>query len=496
MSIELVTLGDSVSQGFMSGAAANTQLSYSSVIAKTIGVAEPDYHYLPYPNNLKLKWDIELILRTLEDKYKTDIRGIEWPMALYDVNKIFDKSESFYERGKGKITNPVELPNNWSGFTGFHNLAVEGMDVGDLSNVTPATCRAAINGNKHSFKDNYFSVASEPFSRSAYRTLNPFADDHYNDHSPIRWLKHHCRQSGVKNVIVWAGANNALGTVLDLKIKITEGDGSILTKKRKERLLYNLWHPHDFELEYQQMLDNLLDALSVNQEPNWHCYVGTVPLVTIAPIAKGVGEARLIPDPAGSDKTYRYYQYYTYFPLTLDSALKTGKYLKFRDALFIDQCIIEFNNIIRRLVKRANKTLERPAITVVETSQALTDMAWKRNSGAPCYQFPDEFKFLYPPVDTKYYHANTRGEIEKGGIFSLDGVHPSVIGQGLLAYEFLSAMHAHNDDRYDPNKLDWSAIFASDTLRTQPIKLMHELYQHDKLAQLIGEVCSWIRVKD
>ncbi|WP_017443645.1 hypothetical protein [Gayadomonas joobiniege] len=493
MSIELVTLGDSVSQGFMSGAAASTHLSYSSVIAKTIGIADADYHYLPYPEQLKLKWDIELLLRALESRYGTDIRGLEWPFAINHCAQLFDKSESFYERGQGRPSQPVKLPKTWQNFDGFHNLAVEGMDVGDLYTVTPKSALATIKQNKKSSQNNFFAVASEPFSRSAYRTLNPYANEAYDDYSAVGWLKHHASQKGVKNIILWAGANNALGTVLDLKIKFTDGDGAILTKTRKERLEKNLWHPYDFQLEYTQLLQSVVDALANNQYQDWHCYLGTVPLVTIAPIAKGVGEARLIKDPAGSGKTYRYFQYYTYFAMSEKAALKTGKFLKFRDALFIDRCIIQFNRIVRQLAKNYNQSLGRDAFIIVDTSQALTDMAWKRNSGEPSYPFPASFDFLYPPVDTKYYHANTRGEIEKGGVFSLDGVHPSVIGQGLIAHEFLSVMQKQNGSQYAPKNIDWPSIFAADSLRTQPIKLMHELYQHDKLIQLVGDVCSWIR---
>ena len=242
-----------------------------------------------------------------------------------------------------------------------------------------------------------------------------------------------------------------------------------------------MWHPIDFRAEYSILLNKILKALENNQCTNWHCYLGTVPLVTIAPIVKGVGEERLIQDPAGSGKEYRYYQYYTYYPLSKETGLKIGQYLKFKDALFIDKTILKFNEIIRQLAYEKNSDLGREAFHIADISKALTDMAWKRNSGNPPYQFPGYFEWVYPQVDTKYYHVDTRGNIQKGGIFSLDGVHPSAIGQGLIAWEFLKKMREVGTA---PNyaEIDWSNIFKNDSLRQKPITIMREIYDHDKLA--------------
>lgn len=42
--MKLFTLGDSISQGFMSGAAAQTDLAYSTLIARCMGL-EGEYEY-------------------------------------------------------------------------------------------------------------------------------------------------------------------------------------------------------------------------------------------------------------------------------------------------------------------------------------------------------------------------------------------------------------------------------------------------------------------
>ena len=112
----------------------------------------------------------------------------------------------------------------------------------------------------------------------------------------------------------------------------------------------------------------------------------------------------------------------------------------------------------------------------------------------PTYEFPPEIKFIYPRPNTKYYHATEQGEVTKGGIFSLDGVHPTATGQGILAWEFLKKMQEVRPS-LSQCKLNWDKILGSDTLRNQPITLMQELYQHDKLIELVANVSRTVRGK-
>ena len=82
-----------------------------------------------------------------------------------------------------------------------------------------------------------------------------------------------------------------------------------------------------------------------------------------------------------------------------------------------------------------------------------------------------------------YYHADVDGRLKQGGLFSLDGIHPTAIGHGLMAYEFLKVMNEAGV--VSDTNLDWRTIFANDTLYTQPIALMQELYGKDDLAKHI-----------
>lgn len=477
--MKLFTIGDSVSQGFMSAAAAKPQLSYAALLASVLG-ADP-FAYLPWREEYHLKVDLELILRTLERRFGSDIRGLEWPFALHAINGVLDVAEEYYERGEGKLGNPV------GDYQWFHNVAVESMDVADAWQVTPRVCRQHIErrGNRHARSDQFFGTASDPFYRNAYRVLNPLGtagEAHFGDFSALSWLDFHARNEGVDNTIVWLGANNALGTVVHLQIEPTAGDGAALALPREERQKFNLWHPRDFEAEYRQLMARVDASMRANRQRDFHVFVGTVPYVTIAPLAKGMGELRPIDDHGGLKGLY--YQYYSYFPFSLETALRSGRFLTFRDALHIDRTISEFNRIITREVAALNQAHGSERYHVVDLCRALSEMAWKRNMGQPTYEFPEELRFIYPPLDTKYYEVRANGSLESGGIFSLDGIHPTASAHGIIAWEFMKVMRAAGVLGADA-RLDFPAILATDRLRTEPIRLIREVYQHDELIRTV-----------
>ncbi|APE04798.1 hypothetical protein BM528_02615 [Alteromonas sp. RW2A1] len=490
---KIFTIGDSISQGFMSGSAANTRLSYSTLLAEALG--ETNYRYYRWDERYKTKIDLERIFRALERKFGSNIRGLEWLNAFSVINGVLDQAEDYYERGEGMPGLPVGSPFD---STGFHNVAVEGMDVGDAFMVTPQSCLDAIAKGDAS-GDGYLHAVGNPFSRNAYRILNPLGDKgmaEFGNFTAVDWLKRCAKEEGVENLFLWLGANNALGTVLSLSIQQTPNDPErVLKASREERSKWNLWHPNDFKAEYTALLDKVVDAMQENKEADWKVFVGTVPLVTIAPIAKGMGEKRVITDPSRPEKKALYYEFYSYFPLSDSAAKDCGKYLPFRDALFIDKTIVEFNRIITTLVAKKNKDLGREHFHIVDIGRDLTDMAWKRNFGEPSYPFPEALQFIYPPIDTKYYDTSPDGDIASGGIFSLDGVHPTAIGQGIIAEEFLKAVKEARPEE-NVKSLDWQKIIASDSLRAKPITLMRELYEHDKLVKFICSVGDIINLKD
>ncbi|MEH1794976.1 MULTISPECIES: hypothetical protein [unclassified Nostoc] len=487
--MKLFTIGDSISQGFMSLAAARTDLCFSTLIAKSMGL-QVGANYL-YPEWLAggLPANIEKILRRLEKKYGSDINALDWLTILPTLESVLDEAEDYYERQGGSAEKRYP-----GGIEFFHNVAIQGFDIADSWMITPNVCKYQIelSNKKGEGKPDFLGLPNAAFYRTALKVLNPSLNPIFDDFSQLDWLKHHTTApGGVENLILWLGANNALGTVIGLEINPTPNDPNQILQEpsqdpksfREVREQWNLWHPKDFEAEYQQFLDRVDAIMKNNSNPDWNVFIGTVPFVTIAPLAKGVGSTTAI-DVPGEEKPSIYYKYYTYFPFEEDTVKETGTlYLTLQDALYIDDCIRTYNQVIKELVKSKNSQYSQPRYHIVDLANALQQIAFKRNAGDVQYKFPEYFNFVYPQVNTKYYHADTIGRLRQGGLFSLDGIHPSAIGQGLIAYEFLKEMEKVGV--VNSTDLDWKSIFSSDQLYSEPITLMHEFYDNKEFAETI-----------
>ena len=483
--MELFTIGDSVSQGFMSGAAARTDLCYSTLIAKAMGLQPGNNYNFPKWPKGGLPCNLEELMRALSRRYGADINALEWLTILSEINKYIDQSEDYYERGAGNERTPYD-----SGKVDFfHNISVEGFKVADAWNVCPALCKEIIaEENLHTGGDNYLfnGWPNAAFYRIAHKVLNPSLDGKYDKFTQLDWLQHHVDQRGVKNLLLWLGNNNVLGSVVGLQIKQTRN--STVKMGHLKQTKWNLWHPDHFREEYDVLLNKVAEIMGKNNCKTWRVFVGNIPLLTILPIAKGVGPSQEIKDRG------IYYKYYTYFPFEEEFAKKTGNHLTMDDAIYIDECITEYNKTIGDLINSKNDAIGHKAFFLVDISKMLSDLAWKRNEGRPPFNFEAVdpiFKYKYPRINTKYYHADMKGRFRQGGIFSLDGVHPTAIAHGLIANEFMKVMGANGVNF--PGKLDWKQIFRDDTLYSNPISLMQEVYNHEKLAMTILDIIKFFR---
>jgi hypothetical protein len=477
MALKLFTIGDSLSQGFRSLAAAQTDQCFSTILGGVLG----DANYL-YPSweHFGLPINLEAIMRRLQGRYGSDISGFDWLTVLSTINSVLDDAEGHYERGEGSERFPYPTaPQCWS------NVAFYGATVADAWQITPAVClRAIALENAKTGGDSFVQGPNASFYRSALRMLNPQLAPEHMDKSQLDWVGSIAETEGIENLVVWLGANNCLGTVIGLKIHQTPNDPArrphTLSYFERDAMGWNLWHPDDFKAEYQELIRRLKLALARNRAGKCKVFIGTVPLVTIAPLAKGVGETTTVNGDV-------YFKYYTYFPFDEDFARKTSVQLNLSDALHIDECIRSFNKTIK------DATKDEADFQVVDICDALKRMAWKRNNGNPTYQFPSYFDYVYPKVDTKYYHADADGRLRQGGIFSLDGVHPTAIGHGLIAWEFLKVMSKANVLGADPDGVPWAEIFRRDSLYSSPIRLMREIYQHQSLAEHVVRLVKCFR---
>jgi hypothetical protein len=486
--MKLFTIGDSLAQGFMSGAAARADLSFSTLIARALGLNPGstkknniDYFYPAWQKG-GLPANLENILRRINSRCGAGISVLELAKALKIINRIIDDSEDYYERGKGREDSkyPGLVPF-------FHNVSVWMLTVADAWLVKPETCLEAIHKQGfYSRADGLFAIADCSFYRTALKVLAPNLE---NNFSQLDWLQSHAEKEGIENLILWLGINNTMGTILSFEIHPTPNDPfnrpHLLTFAERCAGNWNLWHPGDFAAEYCELIervDHIMKTYNTNKD--WQVFIGTVPYLTIAPFIKGIGpEVRV-------DGKGAFYERYTYVFYDEDYARKKGCSLSIDQVLQIDDYVDEYNKAIRELINLKNREHEnnnrQKPYHIVDICEAFNRMAWKRNKGKPPFVYPPYFKTIESPVNTKYYHTDTSGRIVQGGIFSLDGVHPSAVGQGLIAAEFMKVMEGAGV--VFKNSLDWKKIFDSDTLYRKPITLMGELYRHEKLAHFFTKI--------
>jgi hypothetical protein len=136
----LVTIGDSLTHGFMSAAVHRTDLSWPAIAAYELGLTADQFTYPVYewpvgPGGLPL--DLERLARSLEDRFGDRLDFWEIVTAGLWLHDYMDRVEDYWERGPGSRTPPGGPP--------FHNMAVYGWDLLDpqLLTAKSSTTRTA-----------------------------------------------------------------------------------------------------------------------------------------------------------------------------------------------------------------------------------------------------------------------------------------------------------------------------------------------------------------
>lgn len=433
---KLVVIGDSLSQGFKSLAICDTDLSYPVMIAEAMGLSSSDFTFPNFKGAGGLPLNIEDIARILEIKHNGHINNFNWLLALSDISTYADKVEDYYERnGKGALPIAPQL---------FHNLSVWGFTVGDSYQITAKLCKDRVNIDDGR-GDNWFESAGEPRLRTAYKVLNPSHDDKLNDNNQIKIAKDiKARDGEIENLIVFLGANNCLGTVLDLKIRETDNN----FEKR------NLWPLSEFQKEYTELVNGILGIGANN------VYVATIPYVTIPPITRGIMKNRG-QLPSGEN----YFDYYSYFFVQdKDFDPDRDKHLTKANAKDIDNRIDGYNKIIL-------KTAKANGWHVVDINKVLSNLASRRNHGKIKYKIPSEISDL----NTRFFQIDLNGNITNGGLISLDGFHPTTSGYGIVAQEFINVMRNKGKVQNIKN-IDFGKVRRWDSLVSKPPLTLYDAF--------------------
>lgn len=471
MTARLVTIGDSLTQGFQHGAIRRAEWAFPAMVARALGTQPfraPDFHA---GDGDALLLDLELLLDRLSRDCGNRLDLWEAPKALFTLQRMMSHIEDYWERGPGTQpsgTGPVH-----------HNLAVWGFEVLDALTLSDAVCAK----NTPRPRDNLVRQLPEhAMYRSACRTFNPAARPELSELTALDLAQRLAATEGIENLLVGLGANNALGTCATLQMRrSTNADLGRLAHDRE----CNLWEPAHFAAAYAD-LARKLETITAER-----VFLTTVPHVTIAPVTRGVSPGR----PRGEELQDGYFEYYTRFWIwDRNFDPRRNQHLTRAQAREVDANIDAYNVTIREQAARRGWH-------VIDLCSVLDRLAFRRNEGHPTYPLPSGLiaalrddprtRFRVRPdgevlLDTRFFRVPAQAPADsaptddwrtafKGGLFGLDGVHPTTTGYGIIAHEVLSAFQAAGVPGADPLALDWPTVVANDSLLLAPPALLVSL---------------------
>ncbi len=471
---KLVAIGDSITHGFQSGAIFATEWSYPATIARSLGLEINQEFCIPNHrgedgSGQGLPINLEHFLKSSEgaiDEGNSLGAKLRWVRA---VGKYIDTTEGYYERGPGRI-------DGSSSFRGIHhNLAVFGFRVADAFTVDPDYCLKIIRKVEGDRANDRLALPSAPMYRAAYKVLNPGNNRARKQLqlTQVDVLREIYDREGVENLILALGANDCLGTVGDLDIKPMPD--YFPSDDPEERREFNLTSPSVFERDYRTLVDEVKSIVDRDPARKTNVFVSTVPYVTIPPLTQGAGKF-----------DGRYYD--RYYPFYAQPGWLQVRFLERDRVREVDRRVDEFNDTIKTLVAEAGDNWH-----LVDIGELLGNLAVKRKQqlGAPEQVLRDYLPAGHPLLDldpvpsTLMLGIDKQNQRTSGGLFSLDCIHPTAIGYGLVAEEFLKVMHQSGVVGADPKKLDWSGIIAADTLLQRPPELWDDFLKN------AGDI-SWI----
>jgi len=419
-----------------------------------MGLSASSFRLPDFQGKGGLPCSLEWLLRRVEAECGAHIGGAEWLVAGWQIAEYIDEVEDYWERDKGARPT-VDCD--------YHNLAVWGFEVADAYGISAGLCREKMG----KAKDNWFRPPGAPRFRTARRVLNPAHLDHRETDTQLSIAKRIAeRDGGIENLILFLGANNCLGTIIDLDIRETglnpPGVESGCT----------LWSAEAFEAEYTRLAEETarLNARNV--------FVGTVPHVTIPPATRGVmrGAGRL-----PSDR--RYFDYYTR-PWVKDKEFDPGRHphLTGDEARRIDDRIDNYNETIRKFARAGGWH-------VVDTCGTLDRLAVRRNHGEPAYTLPDALSDL----SIRFFEINRDGSLRNGGLISLDGVHPTACGYGIVAQEFINVMRPLLSAAGEPIRdVDFDDVRRWDSLVSRPPRTLDDVFGALQFLERRFHLSHWV----
>ncbi|MGY1725550.1 hypothetical protein ACI79J_01135 [Geodermatophilus sp. SYSU D01062] len=456
----LVTIGDSLTHGMISGAVHRTELSWPALVARCLAarLTVPAYGG-PLGG---LPFNIEGALRLLERRFGRHVRGLEVVALPLALQRLADQNEEWWESGPGSRPPRTDLR--------YENVGIYGWDLRDCLSYTAR--RAAERIAARPPRDELLgAVPSNDNDIAARSVLAPFGATA----TQIDAAAEHGRRGGIGTLVVALGSNNALRSVVDKQVRWSGAGFDDIGRKGP----YNVWRPEHFAVEYGRLVRRI-EAISARR-----VVLANVPHVTISPIAKGV-------NPRAPGQKWRpgsrYFPYYT-DPWVDEEDFRPAKHrhLTHQQARAVDAAIDQYNGTIADAVRAARRQgrdwflLDLCGILdgLAFRRFVTDDEAAARNDWRP-YPLPAPIAHL----DTRWFRSDATGRLQ-GGLFGLDGVHPTTSGYGIIATEVLAILARAG---LPTQPVDFAALLAEDTLNAQPPALMTTVF--DLAAPFLTQLVS------
>jgi hypothetical protein len=460
----LVTIGDSLTHGFMSAAIHRTDISWPAIVAYELGLQSPQFRFPTYewptgPGGLP--FDLERLARAFESRFGSRLDFWEIVTATAWLQRYMDGVEDYWERGPGT----ARLP----GGRVLHNLGVYGWDVLDAALLTSDVVAARIQPPKD---DLVGQIVQAHGARAALRVLDPIRSGAHGRTVLEAAAAMGQDDGGVESLVVVLGSNNALGAVLQLQPCWTSAE--YLDWSPQERLrrksTFTVWRPEAFAADWAVLVEQIKRVRAR------HVVVATVPAVTIAPIARGT-EGKLRP-------SSRYFPHYTR-PWVSDADFdpRRDPCLTGEEARAIDSAIDAYNATIVESVRQARREgldwllFDLGGLLDRLATRRYIESPWARPAWWTPYELPEALRALDPVPNTRFFRSGPDGRTD-GGLFSLDGVHPTTVGYGVLAREVIKILQAagvqflHRDGTprppQTPVEVDFARLLRADTLLSNP----------------------------
>ena len=449
-------MGDSMAQGFKNGGIYRTDLSFPAILARSLDPSS-SFDLPSFSAQAGIPINIEVLIRGLAEKYEDGLTLKNSIGAGTEIYKTLRRIKSYWEGHLKSLKVAQDTP--------FHNQAIWGFTISDSMLMDEKYCRNYIQENEPEYS--VFSVLPDhAMYITARMVLNPSFNKKFENNSMIDNVKLLNDDGGIENLIACIGHNNIVGAVTNLNIKYSKE--SDLNARYADRSC-TVFRPEHFKSEMRSLYEQLAEMNIKN------VFVPTIPYVTIPPAIRGVN--------ADKSSSTGYFDYYTRFWIW-DEEFNPEKhpYLTRNDAIELDIVVDRYNATIHKLADEFD-------FCVVPVHKYVRAAARRRLGKENVSPFPPDFvralkknektRYLVQDLEnvrisTDYLRLDEKtGRIDRGGIFSLDGLHPSTIGYGLIANIYKMSMEKHGVSFEKP--IDWDFVIESEALITDPPPLMKDL---------------------